>query len=63
MFTKTNTDKHVTQTLTHFSVFNALTFRVLYIPLQLINACFKFIKLQHYFHSHFKARLDAFRQI
>ena len=62
MFTKTNIDKHVTQALTHISVFNTLTFRVLYI-LQLINACFKLIKLEHYFHSHFKARLDAFRQI
>ena len=46
----------------HLSVFNILTFRVLYI-LQLVNACFKLIKLQHYFHSHFKARLDAFRHI
>ena len=42
MFTKTNTDKHVTQALTHLSVFNTLTFRVLCI-LQLVNACFKLI--------------------
>ena len=60
MFTKTIIDKHVA--LIHLSVFNILTFRVLYI-LQLVNACFKLIKLQHYFHSHFKARLDAFRHI
>ena len=62
MFMKTNTDKHVTQALTHLSVFDTLIFRVLFI-LQLVNACFKLIKLQHYFHSHFKARLDAFLHI
>ena len=39
IFTKTNVDKHVTQALIHLSVFNILTFRVLYI-LQLVNACF-----------------------
>ena len=39
IFTKTNVDKHVTQALIHRSVFNILTFRVLYI-LQLVNACF-----------------------